>query len=121
MSQQVKVSQLVKPLADLERTAVNMIKTIPFVMMLTAPVDAAYQTIKADLKTKGYAVPEVTPTPAEIAYYALLNTEMGKPPPILPTPAAIVGAASKAQEAAGLTPVQTETQQATNNIKPIIT
>jgi hypothetical protein len=31
MSQRVKVNQLVKPLADLERTAVNMIKTTPFV------------------------------------------------------------------------------------------
>jgi len=80
--QKFQLSKLVKPLADFERSVVGVLKTIPPVMMLYAPLQSAYEPVKKDLKAKGYAVPEQVPTVAELVYYSMLNTELGKPPPV---------------------------------------
>jgi len=81
-AQQVRLSSFIKPLADFERSIASVLKTMPPVMMLIAPIQSAYEPLKKDLKAKGYAVPEQVPTGAEIVYYSMLNTELGKMPPI---------------------------------------
>jgi len=78
-----KISEFLKPLADMAASMKEMAKGTPL-EMLAAPIEMAYAPLRDTLKEQGLDVPESAPLPGELEYYMAKNFEEGKVP--IPTP-----------------------------------